>query len=225
MKNLALRCASILPVVLAFAAPAQAASGPAYMKADRSGVEKGFEALMAPDLKNRSKVANVIAGNIFSAQLTANRKKFIDITLKNIPAKDCPRNPPFTLIAIAPLFANDKDGTGWEERFEIACKPAVIRNVLFTVTRKAGVQMAESVPGESLAPVKVRNEFLPKLLATASSDDCKDVRAVDARVTQKPEKAMGPWTETWTLEACGKPREIGVSLTPGESFTWTFTVQ
>lgn len=212
MKCVALHCASILVVAVAASAPA-AAAPPAYMKADRAGVEKAF--------------GKAITGNIFSDKLTANRKKFIATSLQTNAAPGCPRNPPFTLVAIAPLFANDKDGTAWEERFEIACKPAVRRNLLFTVTRKAGVQMIESVAGDSIAPVKVRNEFLPKLLETVSSPECKKVRVLDSRVATPPEKGGAPWTEAWTLDVCDTKREVGVELAPGEgdAFTWKFTIQ
>jgi len=197
----------------AFAAsPAQAAT-PAYIKADRAVVEKAFCAM--------------VTGNIFSDQLTANRKKLVAAMLKSNPAPGCKGTPAFTLVAIAPIQAT-KDDTAWEERYEIACEPRLRRAALVTASRKTGLQMRESIPGDTSTDVTLRKEFLPRLLDVAAAPGCeaKQVMIRDSRTVTMPQKAGAPWTELWTVDVCGAPKEIEVAFTPdaaGGVITWQFT--
>ena len=212
MKNLCLRRVCLaLPLLFAIS-PAQAAT-PAYIKANRAEVEKVF--------------GPVITGNIFSDQLTPSRKKLVAATLKGNPAPGCKGAPSFTLVAIAPIQAN-QEGTIWEERYEIACEPRVRRSALVTASRKTGLQMVESIPGDTSTDSALRKEFLPKLLEAAALPACeaKQIRVVDSRTVTVPEKAGAPWTELWTVNACGAPKEIEVAFTPdaaGGVITWQFT--
>jgi hypothetical protein len=213
MKSSALRRWLALPFLLAAAAPALAAT-PAYIKADRATVERRFGA--------------VVTGNIFSDTLTPYRKKLVADSLKKNPVPGCAATAAFTIGAIVPLKADD-EGTAWEERYDLACTPAVRRSALITVTRASGgIQMRESVPGHSLAEVRLRNQFMPKLLEAAAAPGCtaKKARVVDSHPVSRPEKAGEPWTELWKVDACGKLKEIEVALTPGEggsAATWQFT--
>jgi hypothetical protein len=212
MKSFALRRWLALPFFFAAAAPALAAT-PGYIKADRAAVERKF--------------GPTITGNIFSDQLTPYRKKLVADSLKKNPAPGCAAGAAFVIGAIAPLKA-DQEGTVWEERYDLACTPAVRRSALITASRASGIQMRESVPGHSLAEVRLRNQFMPKLLESAAASGCqaKKARVVDSRPVSRPEKAGDPWTELWKVNACGKVKEIEVALTPGEggaATTWQFT--
>jgi hypothetical protein len=206
------RCAFALPLLFTASAPALAAT-PAYIKADRAPVERKFGA--------------AITGNIFSDTLTPYRKKLVADSLKRNPARGCAASSAFTIGAIAPL-KYDPDNSVWEERYDIACTPAVRRSAVVTVSRTAGIQMRESVPGLSLAEVRLRNEFMPKLIEAAVTPSCaaKKIRVVDSHPVSRPQKAGDPWTELWKVNACGTVKEIEVALTPGEgggAVTWQFT--
>lgn len=201
---------AVLAAVPASAAPPRA---PAYIKADRAAVEKAFGA--------------AITGNIFSDRLTGSRKKLVAATLKANPAPGCKGAPGFTLVAISPIQAN-QEGTIWEERYEIACEPRVRRSALITATRKTGLQMIESVPGDTSTDTKLRKEFVPKLLEVAAAPGCEapQITVADSRTLAMPEKAGAPWSESWTLNACGMRKEIEVAFTPDAAagvITWQFT--
>jgi hypothetical protein len=55
-------------------------------------------------------------------------------------------------------------------------------------------------------------------------DRCKDVRVRDTRVTSATDGSK-PWTEVWTLAACGKPLDFEVRFTPSPGGGTDWSVQ
>src|SRR6185369_8136308 len=105
---------------------------------------------------------------IFSAKLAPLRRELIDGSLKNNAAPGCPRRPGFNLI-VNPLQAN-ADATIWEERYVIACEPRVRRSAIVTL-QGGKLQGRESVPGDTITTVPLRNELFPPLAIFAGGPD------------------------------------------------------
>jgi hypothetical protein len=181
--------------------PAQSAAAvPSYIEADRSPAEQ----TLGPAL----------TGEVFSDRFTPLRKQLIAASVRANPASGCEWPLVFTLEIVAPVQAT-ADASAWQERYLIKCKPDVRRTFLF-VSTKTGVKNAELAPGGTITDMTLQQDVLQGVMAATIGRvpaRCKDVRVRDTRVTTATDGSK-PWTEVWTLAACGKPIDVEVHFTP-----------
>jgi hypothetical protein len=184
-------------------APSAAPSGtpvPSYIEADRAGVERALGA--------------ALTDQVFSDRFTPLRKQLIAASLRANPAPGCARPPEFVLEVVAPIEAS-ADASGWQERYLIKCNPDVRRTFLL-VSTKTGMKSAELAPGGTIADATLQQDVLQGVMTATIGRvpaRCKDIRVRDTRVTSATAVSQ-PWTEVWTLAACGKPIDVEVAFTP-----------
>jgi len=165
-----------------------------YIEADRAVVERALGA--------------ALTDQVFSDRFTPLRKQLIAASLRANPAPGCARPPDFALEAVAPVEAS-ADASAWQERYLIKCNPDVRRTFLL-VSTKTGMKSAELAPGSTIADATLQQDVLPGVMTATIG---KDVRVRDTRVTSATALSQ-PWTEVWTLAACGKPIDVEVAFTP-----------
>jgi hypothetical protein len=171
-----------------------------YIEADRAVVERALGA--------------ALTDQVFSDRFTPLRKQLIAASLRANPAPGCARPPDFALEAVAPVEAS-ADASAWQERYLIKCNPDVRRTFLL-VSTKTGMKSAELAPGSTIADATLQQDVLPGVMTATIGRvpaRCKDVRVRDTRVTSATALSQ-PWTEVWTLAACGKPIDVEVAFTP-----------
>jgi hypothetical protein len=173
---------------------------PSYIEADRAGVERALGA--------------VLTDQIFSDRFTPLRKQLLAASLRANPAPGCARPPDFVLEIVAPVEAS-ADASAWQERYLIKCNLDVRRTFLL-VSTKTGMKSAELAPGGTIADATLQQDVLQGVMTATIGRvpaRCKDVRVHDTRVTSATALSQ-PWTEVWTLAACGKPIDVEVAFTP-----------
>jgi hypothetical protein len=184
---------------------------PSYIEADRAGVERALGA--------------ALTDQVFSDRFTPLRKQLIAASLRANPASGCARPPDFVLEIVAPVDAS-ADASAWQERYLIKCNPDVRRTFLL-VSTKADVKSAELAPGGTIADATLQQDVLQGVMTATIGRvpaRCKDVRVRDTRVTSATALSQ-PWTEVWTLAACGKPIDVEVAFTPSPRGGTDWSVQ
>jgi hypothetical protein len=184
---------------------------PSYIVADRGGAEQMLGAARADE--------------VFSDRFTALRKRLIAASLRANPASGCAQPPDFTLELVAPIEAS-AETAAWQERYLIKCKPDVQRSFLL-ISAKGGMKTAELAPGGTIADMTLQRDVLQGVMAATVgrvSAKCKDVQIRDTRVTSLTSISQ-PWTEVWTLGACGTPIDVEVHFTPSPKGGTDWSVQ
>jgi hypothetical protein len=184
---------------------------PSYIVADRGGAEQMLGAARADE--------------VFSDRFTALRKRLIAASLRANPASGCAQPPDFTLELVAPIEAS-AETAAWQERYLIKCKPDVQRSFLL-ISAKGGMKTAELAPGGTIADMTLQRDVLQGVMAATVgrvSEKCKDVRVRNTRVTSLTSTSQ-PWTEVWTLGACGTSIDVEVHFTPSPKGGTDWSVQ
>ena len=184
---------------------------PSYIEADRAGVERGLGA--------------ALTDQIFSDRFTPLRKQLLPASLRANPAPGCARPPDFVLEIVAPVEVS-ADASAWQERYLIKCNPDVRRTFLL-VSTKTGMKSVEVAPGGTIADATLQQDVLQGVMTATIGRvpaRCKDVRVRDTRVTSATALSQ-PWTEVWTLAACGKPIDVEVAFTPSPRGGTDWSVQ
>ena len=182
------------------AAPAQTPV-PGYIAAERAPAEQSLGAARADE--------------VFSDRLTPLRKRLIAASLRANPAPGCAQPPVFTLEIVAPLETTADASAAWQERYAVQCKPDVRRTFLL-VAAKDGMRSAELAPGGTIADATLQRDVLQGAMAATIGRvpaRCKDVQVHDTRVASATGPSQ-PWTEVWTLGACGRSIDVEVRFTP-----------
>jgi hypothetical protein len=184
---------------------------PSYIEADRAGVERALGA--------------ALTDQIFSDRFTPLRKQLLAASLRANPAPGCARPPDFVLEVVAPIEAS-ADASAWQERHLIKCNPDVLRTFLLLST-KTGMKSAELAPGGTIADATLQQDVLQGVMTATIGRvpaRCKDIRVRDTRVTSATAVSQ-PWTEVWTLAACGKSIDVEVAFTPSPRGGTDWSVQ
>lgn len=210
-------CALMLAVALnetgdaaSSTAPSQAPL-PGYIAAERAPAEQ----VLGP----------ARADEVFSDRLTPLRKRLIAASLRANPAPGCAQPPVFTLEIVAPIEAS-AEASAWQERYAVQCKPDVRRTFLLVAT-KDGMRSAELAPGGTIADATLQRDVLQGAMAATigrAPATCKDVQVRDTRVTSATGLSQ-PWTEVWTLGACGRSIDVEVRFTPSPRGGTDWTIQ
>jgi hypothetical protein len=199
-------------VALTVAIPGPRASGeaanttrpktpPSYIEADRSDADQ----VLGP----------AIADDVFSDRFTALRKQLVARSLRGNPAPGCAEPPVFTLEVVSPEKPTPQ-GSAWEETYAITCKQRVRRTFLLFLSAKDAINDTELAPGDTIADAILQRDFLQSATAVAMSRaraGCKGAQVRNTRVTSAT-GASQPWTEVWSMEACGTSVEVNVTFTP-----------
>jgi hypothetical protein len=210
----ALMVLAVAPAGTSDAAPSTSPSQPpvpAYIAAERAPAEQ----LLGP----------ARADEVFSDRLTPLRKRLIAASLRANPAPECAQPPVFTLEVVAPLEAG-ADASAWQERYLVACKPQVRRTFLL-VSTKDGTRSAELAPGGTIADATLQRDVLQGVMAATIGrvpGKCKDAQVRDTRVTSATAPSQ-PWSEIWTLGACGRSIDVEVRFAPSPRGGTDWTVQ
>ena len=200
-------------VALAVAMPGPKAGGettnatpsktpPSYIEADRSDADQ----VLGPALTD----------NVFSDRFTALRKQLVAASLRGNPASGCADPPVFTLEVVSPEKPTS-EGSAWEETYAINCKERVRRTFLLFLSVKEGMKHSELAPGDTIADAILQRDFLQGATAAAMSRaraGCKGAQVRNTRVTSATGGASQPWTEVWSMDACGTPVDINVTFSP-----------
>jgi hypothetical protein len=184
---------------------------PGYIVADRAGAEQMLGVARTD--------------GVFSDQFTPLRKRLVAASLRANPAPGCAEPPDFTLEVVAPIEAN-AETAAWQERYLIKCKPDVQRSFLL-ISAKGGIKTAELAPGGTIADITLQRDVLQGVMAATVgrvSEKCKDVQVRNTRVTSLTSISQ-PWTEVWTLGACGTPIDVEVHFTPSPKGGTDWSVQ
>ena len=184
---------------------------PGYIVADRAGAEQ--------------MLGIARTDGVFSDQFTPLRKRLVAASLRANPAPGCAEPPDFTLEVVAPIEAN-AETAAWQERYLIKCKPDVQRSFLL-ISAKGGIKTAELAPGGTIADITLQRDVLQGVMAATVgrvSAKCKDVQVRNTRVTSLTSISQ-PWTEVWTLGACGTPIDVEVHFTPSPKGGTDWSVQ
>ena len=174
---------------------------PAYIEADRSDADQ----VLGPALTD----------NVFSDRFTALRKQLVAASLRGNPASGCAEPPVFTLEVVSPEKPT-QEGSAWEETYAINCTERVRRTFLLFLSVKEGMKHSELAPGDTIADAILQRDFLQSATAAAMSRaraGCKGAQVRNTRVTSAT-GASQPWTEVWSMDACGTSVDVNVTFSP-----------
>jgi hypothetical protein len=82
---------------------------------------------------------------------------------------------------------------------------------------KEGMKHSELAPGDTIADAILQRDFLQGATAAAMSRaraGCKGAQVRNTRVTSATGGASQPWTEVWSMDACGTPVDVNVTFSP-----------
>ena len=184
---------------------------PSYIEADRAGVERALGA--------------TLTDQVFSDRFTPLRKQLIAASLRANPAPGCARPPDFVLEIVAPVEVS-ADASAWQERYLIKCNPDVRRTFLL-VSTKTGMKSAELAPGGTIADATLQQDVLQGVMTATIGRvpaRCMDARVRNTRVTSATALSQ-PWTEVWTLAACGRSIDVEAAFTPSPRAGTDWSVQ
>ena len=172
-----------------------------YIEADRSDADQVL--------------GSALTDYVFSDRFTALRKQLVATSLRGNPASGCAEPPVFTLEVVSPEKPTS-EGSAWEETYAISCKERVRRTFLLFLSVKEGMKHSELAPGDTLADAILQRDFLQSATAAAISRaraGCRGTQVRNTRVTSAT-GASQPWTEVWSMDACGTLVDINVTFSP-----------
>jgi hypothetical protein len=177
---------------------------PSYIEADRTQAEETL--------------GGTLANDVFSDRFTALRKRQIASSLRDNPAAGCGNPPAFTLQIVVGL-ERSPDGSAWRELYLIRCKVDVRRTFLLIRSPKDGMKSVELAPGGTIADVTLQRDVLQgasmaAMIGRGTAAGCKRVQVRDTRVTSGTGLSNTPWTEAWTMDACGTSVDVEIKFTP-----------
>ena len=156
-----------------------------------------------------------LTDNVFSDRFTALRKQLVAASLRGNPASGCAEPPVFTLEVVSPEKPTP-EGSAWEETYAINCTERVRRTFLLFLSVKEGMKHSELAPGDTIADAILQRDFLQSATAAAMSRaraGCKGAQVRNTRVTSAT-GASQPWTEVWSMDACGTSVDVNVTFSP-----------
>jgi hypothetical protein len=199
--------AFVLAVSFLMAPPSHAEDSqsrvPGYIEADRTQADQTL--------------GEALANDVFSDRFTALRKRLVASSLRANPAAGCGNPPAFTLPIVVGL-ERSPDGSAWRELYVIRCKVDVRRTFLLILSPKDGMKSVELAPGGSIADVTLQRDVLQgasaaAMINRATPAGCKRVQVRDTRVTSGTGLSNTPWTEAWTMDACGTSVDVEIKFT------------
>lgn len=124
------------------------------------------------------------------------------------------------LILKAPAFVPTRevpiDGE-WAERVEIKrCGKISYQNVFFYAGKQVGLRAVVGLPGTTITDVKAQHSAGLALLTADKrrNPTCKAPEIANTEIAVRPQQAGDPWTERWTVYACGKMIAHTIVFTP-----------
>jgi hypothetical protein len=200
--------AFVLAVSFLMAPPSHAEEAqsrvPSYVEADRTHAEQAL--------------GEALANDVFSDRFTALRKRLIASSLRANPAAGCGTPPAFTLQTVAG-GQRLPDVSAWMERYVIKCKVDVRRTFLLFLPPKGSMKSVELAPGATIADVTLQRDVLKgasmaAMIGRGTAAGCKRVQVRDTRVTSGTGLSNTPWSEAWTMDACGTSVDVEIKYTP-----------
>ena len=200
--------AFVLAVSFLIAPPSHAeesqSKAPSYIEADRTQAEQTL--------------GGALANDVFSDRFTALRKRQIASSLRANPAAGCGNPSAFSLQTVVGL-ERSPEASAWREAYVIRCKVDVRRTFLLILSPKDGVKSVELAPGGTIADVTLQRDVLQgasvaAMMGRGTAAGCKRVQVRDTRVTSGDGLANTPWTEAWTMDACGTSVDVEIKFTP-----------
>ena len=182
---------------------------------------------------------------IFDYRASADYKQLLDKAVGQIPEvvfKRCPKlkTAPIQVYFLAP-FTTDSAGKPksgkWKESYGFSgCGNTSILNFIFEVKSDQHIALTTALPGESRSAYVLQMDTLPNVQAAVRikiKTPCDDLAVVDTVVgrvnNQKVVRfdpatvlASKPWTEVWTVGACGRKLFVPIQFIPdatGTSFS------
>ena len=153
-----------------------------------------------------------VAQRVFSDELTDMREQLIKAGGLD---KSCPSDPEFVLHEIYPVKGTEADAA-WIERYDVACDERLRRSA-FLQMKDGKVYPMALLPGTTIADYMLQADAL-NIVSTAAvtriDKECSEASVTDTAVARPPEGAGQPWTERWSVDACGELQEIDVDFTP-----------
>ena len=209
MESLSARTSAfVLAVSFLLAPPSHAEESQSrvtsYIEADRAQAE---ETLGGP-----------LAKEVFSDRFTALRKRLIAGSLRANPAAGCGAAPAFTLQIVVGV-ERSPEVSAWRELYVIRCKVDVRRTFLLFLSPKDGMKSVELAPGGTIADATLQRDVLQgasmaAMIGPGTAAGCKRVQVRDTRVTSGTGPSDTPWTEAWTMDACGTSVDVEIKFTP-----------
>src|SRR4051794_30258768 len=200
--------AFVLAVSFLMAPPSHAEESqsrvPSYIETDRTQAE---ETLGGP-----------LANDVFSDRFTALRKRLVASSLRANPAAGCGNPPAFTLQIVVGL-ERSPEGSVWRELYVIRCKVDVRRTFLLILSPKDGMKSVELAPGGTIADVTLQRDVLQgasvaAMIGRGTAAGCNRVQVRDTRVISGTGLSKPPWTEAWTMDACGTSVDVEIKFPP-----------
>ena len=167
---------------------------------------------------SRRDIGRGACNDVFSDRFTALRKRQIASSLRDNPAAGCGATPAFTLQIVVGV-ERSPDGSAWQEVYVIKCKVDVRRTFLLFLLPKDGMKSVELAPGGTIADVTLQRDVLQgasmaAMVGRGTAAGCKRVQVRDTRVTSGTGLSKTPWTEAWTMDACGTSVDVEIKFTP-----------
>jgi hypothetical protein len=177
---------------------------PSYIEADRTQAEETL--------------GGALANDVFSDRFTALRKRLIASSLRANPAAGCGAAPAFTLQIVVGV-ERSPEASAWQEVYVIRCKVDVRRTFLLFLSPKDGMKSVELAPGGTIADATLQRDVLQgasvaAMIGRGTAAGCKRVQVRDTRVTSGTGLSNTPWTEAWTMDACGTSVDVEIKFTP-----------
>ncbi|MEZ5786337.1 MAG: hypothetical protein R3D62_07655 [Xanthobacteraceae bacterium] len=197
-----LRSASFLCIVVLALRTGTAVAAPDYIKARPDRLAEAY--------------GQAVVDLAFSDTLTKVRAAKIK-ALMQVRGAQCPAAPRFVLNDVDP-FQLDPADVSWIERFTVACDRPMQRTLLM-VKKGEGVTAVPMAPGTTLADplLQVDAGKLTRQTALARAKNCARAIVIDTASAAKPKRSGAPWTERWTVNACGRLMEMDVAFTPSSN--------
>lgn len=175
---------------------------PGYIQADPAVISKAY--------------GEPLTARIFSSEFTAVRFERLAQKLSGMPGLDCPAHPSMILSDVLPSSTGGA-GTSWVERYTVACNRTVRRSLFLSIEDGKPLFVVPLMPGDTLAGPQLQFDtlqFVSMAAQPGGGKDCNYVFVSDTTVVTPPEPAGMPWSERWTVMACGKSIDMDVGYVP-----------
>ena len=177
---------------------------PSYIEADRAQAEETL--------------GGALANDVFSDRFTALRKRLIASSLRANPAAGCGAAPAFTLQIVVGI-ERSPEASAWQEYTSSDARWMCAGHFFCSMSPKDGMKSVELAPGGTIADVTLQRDVLQgasvaAMIGRGTAAGCKRVQVRDTRVTSGTGLSKTPWTEAWTMDACGTSVDVEIKFTP-----------